>query len=216
MTMPTDPKQRQQSQMMLWMMPLLFAFLALIYWGLNRAQKGSVAVGEVAPTFILESFDGETINTAELRGKVVVVNFWASWCGPCAQEAEELEEAWRHYESGGDVVFLGIAWTDEDAGARKYLEQFHRLTVFAACPKRISLTGRACWPIARLGRSSLWKRSLTRSTRWWLLRRECASEEEILAQLKVLKTQVLKTRVLRLRIFFHQIHVNGTLDMAEV
>ena len=54
----------------------------------------------------------------------MVINFWASWCKPCEQEAAELEEAWRFYEAGDEVVFLGIAWTDTPANAADYLERF--------------------------------------------------------------------------------------------
>lgn len=64
------------------------------------------------------------MNFSDLRGKVVVINFWASWCKPCEQEAAELEEAWRSYEESGQVVFLGIAWTDTPANSMAYLKRF--------------------------------------------------------------------------------------------
>jgi len=102
----------------------LFALLVLVFFGLLRAQKGQFKIGERAPDFSLTSFDGQTYNLADLRGKVVVLNMWASWCKPCEQEAADLEAAWRHYQPGGEVVFLGVAWTDTDKKSLEYLDRF--------------------------------------------------------------------------------------------
>ena len=81
-------------------------------------------VGEQAPDFILTTYGGEEINTQNLRGKVVVLNFWASWCKPCEQEAADLETAWRYYQNSDDVIFLGVAYTDTPTESQKYLEKF--------------------------------------------------------------------------------------------
>lgn len=102
---------------------LLF-LLGIVGISLLKAQQGPVRIGSQAPNFTLTTFDGEEITMDELRGKVVVVNFWASWCKPCEQEAAELEEAWRYYEPRGDVVFLGVDWTDTEPKALRYLEKF--------------------------------------------------------------------------------------------
>ncbi|MFC1922817.1 TlpA family protein disulfide reductase [Chloroflexota bacterium] len=102
----------------------VFALLALMAVGLLRNQEGPVTVGEIAPEFTLNTFDGEQISLNDLDGKVVVLNFWASWCKPCEEEAAELETAWRIYQPRGDVVFLGVDYVDTETEANNYLEKF--------------------------------------------------------------------------------------------
>jgi cytochrome c biogenesis protein CcmG/thiol:disulfide interchange protein DsbE len=98
--------------------------LALLAFGLLRNQEGPVTIGETAPDFTLTTFGGEKISLGDLKGKVVVLNFWASWCKPCEEEAAELETAWRIYQPGGDVVFLGVDYVDTETEAMAYLEKF--------------------------------------------------------------------------------------------
>ena len=102
----------------------LLVLLAILALGLRRTQQGPVAVGDRVHSFTLTTFEGEQIHLKDLQGKVVVVNFWASWCKPCEQEAADLEAAWRFYQPGGDVVFLGVDYVDTESEARAYLERF--------------------------------------------------------------------------------------------
>lgn len=102
----------------------LLTLLVIVGLGLMRTQQGSASVGQRAPDFTLTTFDGKNITLSDLRGKVVLVNFWASWCKPCEQEAPDLESAWRYYQPSGDVVFLGVDWTDSDSAALGYLKKF--------------------------------------------------------------------------------------------
>jgi len=103
---------------------VLVGFLALIAWGLNRAQQPPIQVGDRVPPFVLTTFDGKEVKLADLQGKVVLVNFWASWCKPCEQEAAEMEQVWRMYKDGGKVVFLGVDWVDTEPEAKGYLKKF--------------------------------------------------------------------------------------------
>lgn len=119
--------QNQSSRRGLWSFLIflaVLAFLGFLTLGLNRAQQGPVRVGSEAPQFTLTTYDGDTYNTADYAGQVIVVNFWASWCQPCEQEAAELEQAWQMYRDEG-VLFLGVAYTDTPSGAQSYLERFN-------------------------------------------------------------------------------------------
>ena len=103
---------------------ILLALLVVLAFGLLRSQKGPVSKGEAAPEFTLSTFGGEQIQTTDLAGKVIVVNFWASWCKPCEQEAADLEAAWQMYRPRGDVIFLGVDYVDTETEAMAYLNKF--------------------------------------------------------------------------------------------
>jgi cytochrome c biogenesis protein CcmG/thiol:disulfide interchange protein DsbE len=103
----------------------LIALLALVALVLMRKQQGPIAIGQKPPNFTLTTFDGQQIGPSMISGKVVVVNFWASWCKPCEQEAADLEAAWRYYQPRGDVLFVGIAWTDTETASLAYLKKFN-------------------------------------------------------------------------------------------
>jgi len=102
----------------------LMLLLGIVAIGLFQKQQGPVAIGQKVPDFVLTTFDGQQIDSRDLRGKVIVLNFWASWCKPCEQEAADLETAWRDYQSDGNVIFLGVDWTDTETAALEYLEKF--------------------------------------------------------------------------------------------
>jgi cytochrome c biogenesis protein CcmG, thiol:disulfide interchange protein DsbE len=106
---------------------LLIALLSLSAWGLVKANSGPVESG-LAPDFTLTSFDGHTLTLSQLRGQVVIINFWASWCLPCREEAAYLENTWRNYKDQG-VVFIGVDWVDTQKEALAYMKEFD-LTYF--------------------------------------------------------------------------------------
>ncbi len=118
----------QRRRLPVWVIILAFAlligFMALIGWGLNRSMRGSIAIGGQVPSFEFTTFDGKTLGTNQFAGKVILVNFWASWCKPCEQEAAELEAAYQHYKPSGDVVFLGLTYVDTEPNSLAYIKRF--------------------------------------------------------------------------------------------
>lgn len=103
---------------------VLIGFMALIGWGLNRAMRGAIGIGDPVPQFTATTFDGQPFDSRAYQGKVILVNFWASWCQPCEQEAADLEAAYQHYQPGGDVVFIGLTYVDTEPKSLAYLQNF--------------------------------------------------------------------------------------------
>jgi len=85
--------------------------------------QSSPSIGAHAPGFTLSLFDGRELSLKELQGQVVVVNFWASWCLPCRDEAPLLERVWQEYKDKG-VVFVGVNVNDVTAKAMAFIEEF--------------------------------------------------------------------------------------------
>ena len=91
--------------------------------GINN-DFGEVRIAqEPARAFSLELMDGSTLTLLDLRGKVVMINFWASWCPPCRQEAPDLVEVYREY-ADQPVEFVGVDIWDRPEDALKYIDQY--------------------------------------------------------------------------------------------
>jgi cytochrome c biogenesis protein CcmG, thiol:disulfide interchange protein DsbE len=110
-----------------WLLPLAAVpVLALLAYGfrVNPRDIPSPLLGRPAAAFTLTAYDGTSMDLAALRGKVVVLNFWASWCYPaCYEEAPVLERGWRAYRDRG-VVVLGVDIQDKDEAGRKFIGDF--------------------------------------------------------------------------------------------
>lgn len=109
---------------------ILFIVFSLSIAGCSGADDNAINVrpveaDEFAP-FIVTSFDGKEIDIGSMRGHVVVINFWASWCGPCKTEAKDIEKVYRRYKGKG-VKFIGIAVDDTVDNARDFIE-LHEIT----------------------------------------------------------------------------------------
>lgn len=111
------------------LLPVLIV-LGLLAVALTRHQQtlavgAALARGETppVPAVTLPAFDGPPVSLAGLRGHPVVVNFWASWCIPCRDEAPFLEDVWRRFRSQGLIV-LGVDTEDLQAPARAFIKQY--------------------------------------------------------------------------------------------
>ncbi len=104
---------------------LAVVLIAGLGWGLTHpANKPAKSLmGQVAPDVTMETLDGGSVKLGDFRGTPLVVNFWASWCVPCKQEAPVLSAAARSYL--GRVQFLGVDIQDTDQAARAYQAEAH-------------------------------------------------------------------------------------------
>ena len=98
---------------------LLLAIAAQLWFG---GQDG-IADGRMAPQLVLDTFEHGRIDTSTLRGEVIVVNFWGSWCTACHEEAAALQRVWETYRNEG-VVFIGVAYLDTERDSRAYLLEY--------------------------------------------------------------------------------------------
>jgi cytochrome c biogenesis protein CcmG/thiol:disulfide interchange protein DsbE len=109
---------------------VVLGLLALLIWKVVHQEKGVKLGGgrtPSAPQFALSRLDAPgKLKLASLRGKVVVLNFWASWCAPCKSEAPRLEAAWQRYRNRG-VVVVGVDGQDFSGDARRFIRK-HGIT----------------------------------------------------------------------------------------
>ncbi len=105
---------------------LLLVLMVVLAFGL-RPKTSTVLKGHPAPNFDLTAFNGEfagkRFTLADLRGQVIVLNFFASWCVECDKEMPTLEQAWRDYRAKG-VWFVGVDYLDIDSAGLAYLARF--------------------------------------------------------------------------------------------
>jgi len=130
---------RKRSIMIFVIVSLLNVGLLVVLWtqlltprsGQSQVENSSTVgfvssplLGKPAPDFTLPVLNGNgaKLHLADLKGKVVMVNFWASWCGPCQQEAPTLQRVWAKGQSKG-VVLLGVDGVESESDALKFVYQ---------------------------------------------------------------------------------------------
>lgn len=97
----------------------------LIILGLGLAllesNRGQITNGP-APDFVIKSYEGVSFSLSEQRGKIIVINFWGSWCAPCQAEAPDLNAVYAEYKDRG-VIMVGIGYLDTEANAKKFISE---------------------------------------------------------------------------------------------
>ena len=132
MTKKSNNKSDTQKNSKIWMIFVLIAILALLIllgMRLFGNESEAIEIGRAPKDFEVTTFSGEVVDTEDLRGKVVLINFWSSWCTTCDEEALLLEAAYKFYQRNypEQVVFLGVTYNDTEAASMFFMET-HRMT----------------------------------------------------------------------------------------
>ena len=128
-TIESAPARKPGRSRRWFLLPVVAGVLIVTVALAIKLVQGDQSLGEVAlhpypaPDFSMTTFSGQPFSLQSQRGKVVVLNFWASWCVPCQQEAATLESSWQRYQSAG-VVFAGVDIKDTPDAARTFLQRY--------------------------------------------------------------------------------------------
>lgn len=107
--------------------PLVPPALASEGGGMPVQQRGFVKPGQVAPDFRLRDMNGQMVSLSDFRGKVVLLNFWATWCGPCRVEMPAMEELYRQYPRK-DFEILAVSTDAQGVAVTRPFQQENKLT----------------------------------------------------------------------------------------
>jgi len=94
---------------------------------MKKSTVQRLVIGEKTPDFEIISFSGKTYKLSELKGKVVLVNVWASWCVTCDDESYMLQTVWNEMSTTEDIAFIGVDYVDTEKPALDFIEK-HGIT----------------------------------------------------------------------------------------
>lgn len=121
---PDRPARRPLPLAYLVVAAVLPLVLLAIYFAMLLAREAPAAprIGQPAPAFSLADLDGNPVRLADLEGRPVIVNFWASWCGPCVEEFPLLKQALAEH-ADDDLAVIGIVYQDNSESARAFMQR---------------------------------------------------------------------------------------------
>ena len=113
---------RRRARLLAGVAAAVAVIVVLLDTGLGKDPSviASPLVGRAAPNFTLPRLNGAPVTLSKLRGQVVVINFWASWCAECQIEQAALVQTWQQFQDSG-VVLIGVDFEDETGAARSYI-----------------------------------------------------------------------------------------------
>jgi cytochrome c biogenesis protein CcmG, thiol:disulfide interchange protein DsbE len=100
-----------------------FVLFFVLFFTRPQGQFKAVKLGEQVPNFTLRKDDGQVASLADYRGKILVLNFWASWCGPCVDELPSLKQFAERYNDKG-VVVLGVSLDEDPEAYKEFLVKY--------------------------------------------------------------------------------------------
>jgi len=103
---------------------ILIGMITLFAIQMKNSRQDTLEIGSEIPDFTVTTFSGETYQKSQLQGKVILLNFWSSWCASCDEEGAALEEVWQEVKDKGEIVFLGVNYVDTEKDSLAFLEKY--------------------------------------------------------------------------------------------
>ena len=106
--------------------------ISMLCIGCTRGIKKGTLVGQAAPDFTLKDLNGNRVGLSDFKGKVVVLNFWATWCGPCREEIPHMDALYQKYKDQGLAV-IGINAERNHEKVAEFAKAIVSYTILLAC-----------------------------------------------------------------------------------
>ncbi len=103
---------------------LLIGIIVLFAIQIKKTSQDVLEIGAQVPDFTVTTFSNETYQKSKLEGKILLLNFWSSWCSSCDEEGAALEEVWQEVKDEGEIIFIGVNYVDTEKDSLAFLEKY--------------------------------------------------------------------------------------------